>query len=252
MDRRLALGAALLVAVPLLGNPFLLALPAEPPAYHHSVEPVEAGEVPSDAPTYRYDDLSPEARNAVDAALAAPDGRATVIGEANRPPEFRYSDHVAWGEGWYVVEKGGERYKLTTSAGGSIDVRWIQRGLFTLLGGIVALVGLAGYRADAEHLPGAVAAAAALPLVPVVAGYYPDTDAAVLIGTVGATGAGLVALGALVPMQVAAASAVTGVALGLGLAAFTGLGIGPVLVVAALGALVGVGAVLARTWRNGW
>lgn len=252
MDRRLALGAALLIAIPLLANSLLLPLPADPPEYRHSIEPTREDEVPPDIDVYRYENLSAEARDAVDAALASPDGDATVTGETNRPPEFSYSDYARYGSGVYVVEKDGSYYELTTYAGGSFDVRPIQRALFALLGVLVALVGLAGYRADAEYLPAIVAGAAALPLLPVLAGAYRSADAAVMLGTVGATGAGLGALGALVPARVAAAGAVAGVGLGLVLAAFTGLGIGPVLAVAALGAAVGVGALVARTWRDEW
>ena len=248
MNPRLALVFALLVSVPLVGNSFVLALPADPPEYRHSIEPVREATVPEDVRIYRYGSLSSEARDAIDAALAAPNGDATVAGEANRPPEFHYSDHVAWGSGWYVVERGGTRYRLTTYAGGSIDVRPIQRGLFTLLGLVVALVGLTGYRVDAEYVPAVVAGVAVLPPLPILAGSYPAADAAVMFGTVGALGVGFVALGAHVPARVAATCAVVGAGVGLGLAAFTGFGSVPVLFIALLGLSIGTGALLARTW----
>lgn len=192
MKPRLALGLALLVAIPLLGNSALLALPADPPAYRHSIEPVEESDVPAEAEVHQYDGLSPEARHAIDAALASSDGHTTVTGEANRPPEFRYSDHMTWGAGRYVVEKGGTYYELTTYAGVSFDVRPIQRGLFVALGFAVVFVGVAGYRAGVGYVPAVVAVAAALPLLPVLAGMYRSTDAAVLLGTLGALGVCLV------------------------------------------------------------
>ncbi|QLG28188.1 hypothetical protein HUG10_11780 [Halorarum halophilum] len=192
MKPRLALGLALLVAVPLVGNSALLALPADPPAHRHSIEPIEESDVPSEAEIHQYDDLSPEARHVIDAALASSDGHTTVTGEANRPPEFHYSDYAQYGSGMYVIEKGGTYYELTTYAGTSIDVRPIQRGLFVALGFAVVFVGVAGYRAGMGYVPVVVAVAAALPLLPVLAGLYRSTDAAVLLGTLGALGVCLV------------------------------------------------------------
>lgn len=80
MDRRLAALLALLVAVPLVATPLYAFPDAGQPSYAHSIEPIDQGEIPDDVTVYQYADLSPEAQQAIDAALASDDGRAVVTG----------------------------------------------------------------------------------------------------------------------------------------------------------------------------
>ncbi|MEF8819524.1 MAG: hypothetical protein V5A31_06045 [Haloferacaceae archaeon] len=80
--------AALLVAVALLVSPLVLYPHAGQDEYDHSVERIDESEVPEEVTVRRYENLSAEAQRAVDRAVAAPDGSATVYGETNKPPEF--------------------------------------------------------------------------------------------------------------------------------------------------------------------
>jgi hypothetical protein len=247
MDRRLAALLALLVAVPLLATPLYAFPAAGQPAYSHSIESIDRSEVPDDATVYQYADLSPEAQQAVDAALESEDGNAVVRGEANEPPEFFYSDTVQWGEGRYVVEKGGDSYELTTYAAGGIDFSPVTERLLQLLGLLVGVVGLVGTRYDRERTATAVAGVAALPLAGTVVHSVgvAEVDAAVLLATLGALCVAVAGFGVVTPRRVGVA--VTGL-LGLGVvavAAVTGLGVG-VLAPAGLIALSGLlAAVLA-------
>lgn len=92
MDRRLPALFALGVALLLLANPLYLLPHAGQPSYSHSIEQIDASEVPDEATIHNYSTLSPEARSAIDKALASEDHHALIHGEANKPPEFFYSD----------------------------------------------------------------------------------------------------------------------------------------------------------------
>jgi hypothetical protein len=241
MDRRLAALVALLVAVPLLAAPLYAFPAAGQPSYAHSIEPLDRSEIPDDVTVYRYDDLSPEAQQAVDAALESDDGRAVVRGESNEPPEFAYSDTTFWGDGRYAVEKGGDHYELTTNAAGGIDFSPVTERLLQLLGLLVAVVGLVGARYDRERTATAVAGVAGLPLAGTVVHSVgiAEVDAAVLLATLGALCVAVAGFGVVTPRRVGVA--VTGL-LGLGVVAVatvTGLGVG-VLAPAGLIALSGL------------
>jgi hypothetical protein len=110
---------------------------------HHSVERIEASEVPADAEVLASGDLSREAREAFQKALDAPDGDAVVWGASNLPSEFHYSDE----EGYYHVRYEGAYYLLSTLQAGAGPVGVVQLGVRGLLGVAgVGLLGAGGYR----------------------------------------------------------------------------------------------------------
>lgn len=158
MDRRLPAVAALLVAALLVATPLYLFPHAGQDEYDHSVERIDRSEVPPEVEVRHYENLSADGKRAFDAALAAPDGRATVYGDANRPPEFFYSDNADYGRGIYVVEKGGAYYRLETYAGGGLFPGDLFAAVaLALLGGAVAVVGAAGWRRERTREPAAAA-----------------------------------------------------------------------------------------------
>ncbi len=173
-DSRTPSLAALLVAVALLVSPLVLYPHAGQDEYDHSVEQIDKSEVPEEVTVRRYENLSAEAQRAVDRAVAAPDGSATVYGETNKPPEFFYSDYADYGRGIYVIEKGGTYYRLTTFAGGGL----FPRGLFettalVFVAAAVGVAGAAGWREGRRRVPTgfavgglAVLALAAVPVPP--------------------------------------------------------------------------------------
>ena len=67
----------------------------------NSVEPLE---------TYRYENLSDDARAAFDAALEDEDGHFATTEEESNPPEFRYWDETAR----YEIEYRNETHRLLT------------------------------------------------------------------------------------------------------------------------------------------
>jgi hypothetical protein len=240
MDRRLAALLALFVAVPLLATPLYAFPAAGQPGYAHSVEPIDQSEIPDDATVHQYADLSPEAQQAIDAALASEDGRAVVRGEANEPPEFAYSDTTFWGDGRYAVEKGGDYYELTTRASGGIDLSPVTERLLQVLGLLVGAVGVAGARYGRERTVVAAAGVAAVPLVATVVHSTgrAEVGALVLFATLGALCVAAAAVAVVAPRRVGVAA--TGlVALGVAaVAVVTGLGlfvVGPAVLVALVG-----------------
>jgi hypothetical protein len=134
--------AALLVAVALLASPFVLYPHAGQSQYDHSVERIDQNEVPEEVTVRQYEDLSPEAQRAVDRALADSDGSASVYGEANRPPEFFYSDYADYGNGIYLIQKDEAYYRLTTYAGGGLFPFGVFETVALVL--VAAAVGLSG------------------------------------------------------------------------------------------------------------
>jgi hypothetical protein len=196
--------------------------------YAHSIEPIAADEIPDDVTVQQYADLSPEAQQAVDAALASDDGHAVVRGEANEPPEFAYSDTTFWGDGRYAVEKNGDTYELTTRSSGGIDPSPITERLLQLLGLVVGAVGVLGVRYGRERTTTAVAGVAGLPLAGTVIHSVgvAEVDAVVLLTTLGALCVAVAGFGVVTPRRIGVA--VTGL-LGLGVlavAVVTGLGVG--------------------------
>ncbi|MFB6304246.1 MAG: hypothetical protein ABEH47_03695 [Haloferacaceae archaeon] len=187
MDRRVPALAALLVAALLVATPLYLYPHAGQDEYHHSVERIDRSEIPSEVEVRHYETLSDEGKRAFDAALADPEGRAVVHGEANRPPEFFYSDYADYGQGIYVIEKGGEYYRLETYAGGGLfPADLFAAAALAVLAGAVALVGAVGWRRERTREP-AVAAGGGLAVLVAVAAA--DATAGNVVGLLVALGA---------------------------------------------------------------
>lgn len=246
MDRRLPALFALAVALLLLANPLYLYPHAGQPEYSHSIERIDASEIPDEAAVLNYTDLSPNAKRAVDKALASPDNDAVVYGEANKPPEFFYSDYAEVGQGIYFIYKDGTYYQLTTYAGGGlfpIDL-WLRWGMF-LFGACLATLGVRSLRDERRRVPAAFGGLGALFVAVAGAGVEPygglGLFAAILLGSVAA----LVTVGYLLRSRTAAA--VAGV-FALALLVGPPQGIGPRALTPAFGlavaALVGVGMAL--------
>lgn len=153
-DPRAPAASALLVALFLLASPLVLYPHAGQSQYDHSVERIDQSEVPEEVTVRQYEELSPAAQRAVDRAVADPEGSATVYGEANRPPEFFYSDHASYGNGTYVIERGGTCYRLTTYAGGGIFPEGVfETAALVLVAGAVGVAGAAGWRDERRRVP---------------------------------------------------------------------------------------------------
>jgi hypothetical protein len=197
MDRRVPALAALLVAALLIATPLYLFPHAGQSAYHHSVERIDESEIPSEVDVRAYGNLSPAGQRAFDAALAAPDGTAVVHGEADRPPEFFYSDHADYGRGIYVIEKDDRYYRLETSAGGGFFAagRFVVAAL-ALLGGAVAVVGAVGWRDERRRAPAVAAVGGLAVLLAVAAANAGLGDVAALLIAVLAVPVGWGAVGA--------------------------------------------------------
>jgi len=253
-DPRLPGAAALLVAAVLVASPLVLYPHAGQTAYDHSVEPIDRSEVPEEVVVRDYADLSPEAQAAVDAALADPDGSATVYGEANKPPEFFYSDYADYGRGIYVIEKDGGLYRLTTAAAGGIFPRNVfETAALVLTGAAVGLAGAVGWRQERRRVPAGFAVGGLAALGLVVAPFPAGSPLGVLDsiggllfvpvawGAVGATHDVRTALGA-------AAALAAGVG-ALALATTTG---GLTLIAVVTAVFVGVAAALGAAGRRAW
>lgn len=77
-----------------------------------------------------------------------------MFGEANRPPEFFYSDYADHGQGIYVIEKGGQLYRLETFAAGWIFPRnAFETAALVLTGLAVGLAGAVGWRRERRRVP---------------------------------------------------------------------------------------------------
>ncbi|MFB6080995.1 MAG: hypothetical protein ABEJ81_08360 [Haloferacaceae archaeon] len=196
MDRRVPAIVALLVAASLVAAPTVLFPHAGQPEYYHSVERIDAGQVPDGVTVRRYENLSPAGKRAFDAALDAPDGSAVVYGAANRPPEFFYSDYADYGQGIYVIEKEGRYYRLETFAGGGFfPVDLLAAAALALVGGAVAVVGVAGLRRGRLREP-AVAAVGGLAVLAAVAAADAALGTRVLLVALGAVPVAWAAVGA--------------------------------------------------------
>lgn len=252
MDDRVPAVAALLVAALLVTTPLYLFPHAGQDEYDHSVERIDESEVPSEIEVRHYGNLSAEGKRAFDAALSDPEGDATVYGEANRPPEFFYSDHTDYGRGIYVIQKGGDYYRLETYAGGGLFPGELFAAVaLALLGGAVALVGATGWRHGRTRTP-AVAGGGGLAVLAAVAAA--DAGAGDIAGFLIALLAVPVAWGAIGathrPRTALGGAAASG---GLLVAAALPVGTGgPVAVVTGIAAILVLAAGLGAVARAGW
>lgn len=175
LDRQSVPALVLLVGgVALVAGAFVLFPHAGDPAYVHTVEPIAADEVPAEANVTNFSELSPEGQEAFRRSVESSDGTYVVREEADKPPEFFYSDYAEWNRGIYVIRYEGEYYRLSTAAGGGLG--FVAYGIKLLLGLLGAGLALAGgvslaredARTPAAVLAGLAAATALLGLVVVV------------------------------------------------------------------------------------
>jgi len=251
MDPPVPAVAALLVAVLLVGTPLYLFPHAGQAEYHHSVERIDEGEIPPEVEVRHHANLSAAGQRAFDAALADPDGSAVVHGEANRPPEFFYSDYADYGRGIYVVEKGGEYYRLETYAGGGLFPGELYAAVaLALLGGAVATVGAVGWRHGRTRDPAVAAVGGLVVLVAVAAANAGLGDVAGLLLALLAVPVGWFAVGTACPARPALGGSAAAAALLVVATWATGTG-GPFTLVTVLAALAVGAAGLAVAARAG-
>lgn len=163
--------------------------------YHHSVSPMNEADVPEAANATAYGDLSPQAQDALRAALESDDGHHVVRGEANAPPEWHYSDHSSINQGYYVITYDGAYYELETWAGSFEAMFGFAVALVGLFGLGIAAVGGLGLRRERPRAPATILAVFASVAVLVFLGRYvppPSRDVFVVIGAglVGAVAGG--------------------------------------------------------------
>lgn len=165
MNSRIPALFAFGVALLLLTNPVYLLSHASQSEYRHDIEPVSANEVPAEADVIRYATLSAQAKAAIRDAQTE-DG--IVYGEANKPPEFFYSDYASLNHGIYYVKQNGTYYRLRTYAysGPSLD-RFLQWAL-VVLGLGIGLIGYVSLLDRRRRLPTTIGAYGAAVLVAVV------------------------------------------------------------------------------------
>lgn len=171
MQRQVPALFALGVALLLVANPLFLFPHAGQPVYSHSIEQVSESEVPAEADVLQYEALSPEAKAAIRDARTD-DG--VVYGEANRPPEFFYSDYTSLNQGLYYVEQDGSYYQLYTYAGGGLfPIDLFAQWAFAAFGLVVGLVAALSRRNGWRRLPAGIGSygggllVAAIPLLDV-------------------------------------------------------------------------------------
>lgn len=256
MDRRVPVALALVVALLLVANPLYLFVHAGQPAYDHSVLRIDSSDVPEDVTVREYGDLSPEARRALDAALASPDGYATVYGEANRPPEFVYTDAPEHGQGMYAIEKGGQYYRLTTySGGGLLPVDLFAAVALALVGPAVGAAGVDGYRRGRSRLAAVAAGYGGVAVLAVAATAVGVDTFWALVPAVAALLVGYAGVGALVAEEVSVAVASVAVAGLLAFGVWYGVGVAVPFAVGLVGvvvpALVGWGGARATRYLRG-
>lgn len=154
MQRQVPALFALGIALLLVANPLFLFPHAGQSAYDHSIEQVEQSEVPAEADVLQYESLSPEAKAAI---RDARNGDGVVYGEANRPPEFFYSDYSELNQGLYYVEQDGSYYRLYTYAGGGLfPVDLFAQGAYVVFGLVAGLVAALSRQRDWRRLPAGV------------------------------------------------------------------------------------------------
>lgn len=205
MDRRLPALFALLVAFLLLTSPLYLLPHAGQPEYYHSIERIDTSGIPENVTVLNYTDLSPEAKRAIDKAIASDDNDAVVYGEADKPPEFFYSDYMEVGHGIYFIHKDGTYYQLTTYAGGGlfpIDL-WLQWGML-LFGGCLAILSGRSLRDQRQRIPAVFGALGALFVGALAIGIEPYGGLGLFAAMLFGTFAALVTIGYLLRPRVAA------------------------------------------------
>lgn len=197
-SRRLRI-AGLVVAVGLLAlaaYPGTLASPYETtrggPSYDHAIVPessVTYEEYASDPDlaTYRYEDLSPAAKEVFDRTLADPDRefeptvcRGFVLvcdayAQSDLPPEFEYGTRLRPDEALRFVEKGGERYLFRTGTINHATLFGFSNLLFLAWPTVIPLgllVARAAYAAESDrYVAGVTAFGAVVAALSLVAPY---------------------------------------------------------------------------------
>lgn len=134
--------ALLVVGIALMAGGVFLFPHAGDPTYGHSVEPVAANQVPDRATVTNYSSLSPAGQAAVRGAVESEDGYYAVHDEADKPPEFFYSDYAELGQGIYFVRYEGRIYRLTTTAGGGFG--FLAYAIKLVLGSVGLVAALVG------------------------------------------------------------------------------------------------------------
>lgn len=136
---------ALLVACSLIGAPVTMADWGEQAVF--SVERVDPAELGDERPVLEYESLSAPAQDAVDSAIASPDGRHIVYGQSDRPDEFVYTYNGRPGKGIYAITDDGQYYRLVTDVSGGFPfVYWLLEVPFILYGVVLAAVATRSYR----------------------------------------------------------------------------------------------------------
>lgn len=246
MDRRIPAVFALVVALLLLASPLYVLPHAGQPTYSHSIDRIDASEIPGDADVQEYSTLSPEAQRAIDEALASDDGHALISGENNRPPEFVYSDYTNVGHGIYFISDDGAHYRLSTFAAGGlfpIDL-WLQWGLLTFGAGLAIVAG-GSLREERQWVPAIFGIAGTALLAAVVGGLQPYGRFGLFAATWVGVASVLVTIGySLRPRLAAGVGTLLAAAPFVGLLARGWSSIFPLLVAILLGAFVGAGMAL--------
>lgn len=125
MRTRLAIAVLVVIGVLLMANPlYLPVMVGEPdPAYTHTVQPVEDGSLGASvdadeselaASTIDYEDLDPDAREAFDRALDAPEDGFGVEDPEDRVDSLSYPTDPTLGNGLFIVVYEDERYEFWT------------------------------------------------------------------------------------------------------------------------------------------
>lgn len=157
MDSRQVLGIlAVLAGVSLVLAPVTMADWSEQATL--STDSVDEAQLHEDVPTIPYQNLSMEARNAVERAISSSDGSVTIYGKADWPDRFFYSDYIAPGRGLYAIEYRDDLYRLTTNArGGFAFTYWIYELPVIVYGVVLLWVGLATAEGVRSRRFGAIA-----------------------------------------------------------------------------------------------
>ena len=151
MDRGFPALFALGIALLLILSPLYVLPTAGQPVYSHNIEQVSHSEVPEEAKILQYENLSSEAKAAV---LDARNDDGYVYGEANKPPEFFYSDYAQVNQGIYYVQQDGTYYQVVThSVGSLVPVYFILRWSLVIFGLGVGLIGYVSLRDSRRWLP---------------------------------------------------------------------------------------------------
>lgn len=134
MNRETAVAfLAALVGISLVASPVLMADWGEQAGF--STDPVEQSQIDEGVPVLQYENVPPDAQNAVRKAIESPDGHHTVYGREDWPDAFFYSDYISPGQGWYVVVYQGQSYELMTFGGGGFPfVYWLFELPFIVYG----------------------------------------------------------------------------------------------------------------------